>query len=264
MDQWHWGFTSFAGPNGPAPIYYSLFTRNQGTSLEPCPICAPLPGASPATIHFSLFTLTFFAHKAITCGLVQNSAPSSSSPRRRRGAPRGGGEEEALVQTKMDPCFYKMVLCYMVSMAEVWCRLECPLLLFPLPLAWCARKTSETCTLVLRPAGVGSKAGAGAPGLGRFKGMRFLREGGNRNPPSLKRLFGDFLAAQKVPRGPGPGRPRGWQVCRKPAPGPAGPDKRAPRRHPPASLFLLTPPYRRLIINIEKGRCDKRLALSVN
>ena len=42
------------------------------------------------------------------------------------------------MQTKMDPCFYKMVLCYMVSMAEVWCRLECPQLLFPLPLPWCA------------------------------------------------------------------------------------------------------------------------------
>src|SRR5699024_10381924 len=103
----------------------------------------------------------------------------SSSPRRRRGAPRGGGEEEALVQTKMDPCFYKIVLYKVANMAEVWCRLECPLLLFPLPLAWCARKTSETCTLVLRPAGVGSKAGAEAPGLGRFKGKGFLREGGN-------------------------------------------------------------------------------------
>ena len=125
MDQWHWGFTSFAGPKGPAPIYYSLFTRNQGTSLEPCPICAPLPGASPATIHFSLFTLTFFAHKAITCGLVQNSAPSSSSPRRRRGAPRGGGEEEALVQTKMDPCFDKMSLYKVAIVCKFGTNLTC-------------------------------------------------------------------------------------------------------------------------------------------
>src|SRR5699024_2736092 len=70
------------------------------------------------------------------------------------------------------------------------------------------------------------------------------REGGNRNPPSLKRLFGDFLAAQKVTRGPGPGRPRGWQVCRKPAPGPAGPDKRAPAAasaSPPVSLDTALP-----------------------
>ena len=40
--------------------------------------------------------------------------------------------------------------------------------------------------------------------IGRFKGMGFLREGGNRNPPSLRQLFGDFLAAQKVTR------PEGW------------------------------------------------------
>ena len=108
------------------------------------------------------------------------------------------------VQTKMDPCFYKMVLCYMVSMAEVWCRLECPLLLFPLPLAWCARKTSETCTLVLRPAGVGSKAGAEAPGLGRFKGMRFLREGGNRNRVPQKRCFCGSPVIKKAPGGVNP------------------------------------------------------------
>ena len=138
-------------------------------------------------------------------------------------------------------------------MAEVWRKPECPALLFPLPLPWCAR-----CSLLLHsslftltsyfreacPGGAGSKAGAEAPGLGRFKGMRFLREGGNRNPPSLKRLFGDFLAAQKVTRGPGPGRPRGWQVCRKPAPGPAGPDKRAPAAasaSPPVSLDTALP-----------------------
>ena len=63
----------------------------------------------------------------MTCCLVQFSAPSSSSPRRRRGAPRGGGEEEALVQTKMDPCFYKMVSCKVASTAEVWYKPECPL-----------------------------------------------------------------------------------------------------------------------------------------
>ena len=162
----------------------------------------------------------------------------------------------------------------------------------------------------LRPSGVGSKAGAEAPGLGRFKEIGFLREGGNRNQVPQKRCFcgspiiknapGEMnspcakvlacgqnacdgalapgprsglllhsslllLTSAKRARGPGPGRPRGWQVCRKPAPGPAGPDKRAPAAasaSPP--LFLLTPPYRRLIINIEKGRCDKRLALSVN
>ena len=118
----------------------------------------------------------------------------------------------------MDPCFYKITLYKVASMAEVWCRLECPLHLFPLPLPWCARKTTETRTPVPLSRGLDPRRGPQAPGLGRFKGMRFLREGGNRNPPSLKRLFGDFLAGQKVTRGPGPGRPRRWQVCRRFAP----------------------------------------------
>ena len=38
----------------------------------------------------------------------------------------------------MDPCFYKIILHKVASMAEVWCKPECPLLFFPLPLAWCA------------------------------------------------------------------------------------------------------------------------------
>ena len=137
------------------------------------------------------------------------------------------------MQTKMDPCFYKMVLYKVASMAEVWYKPECPLLLFPLPLPWCAPRPwlplwgswhgaavteGATTGLASCALGGGSKAGAAAPGLGRFKGKGFLREGGNRNPPSLKRLFGDFLAGQKVTRGPGPGRPRRWQVCRRFAP----------------------------------------------
>ena len=55
---------------------------------------------------------------------------------------RPGVEEKKRlwVQTKMDPCFYKMILYKVASMAEVWCRLECPALLFPLPLAWHLRE----------------------------------------------------------------------------------------------------------------------------
>ena len=116
---------------GRQPGTFSLFTLHYSLKNK-----LPPPGYRPAPIHFSLFTLTFFACKAMTCCLVQFSAPSSSSPRRRRGAPRGGGEEEALVQTKMDPCFYKIVLYKVANMAEVWCRLECLALLFPLPLPW--------------------------------------------------------------------------------------------------------------------------------
>ena len=40
----------------------------------------------------------------------------------------------------MDPCFDKMALCYVASMAVVWCKPECSLLLFPLPLPRCLWK----------------------------------------------------------------------------------------------------------------------------
>ena len=36
--------------------------------------------------------------------------------------------------------------------------------------------------------------------FGRFKGKRFLRKGGNRNPPFLKPFFGYFLSGKKVSR----------------------------------------------------------------
>ena len=36
--------------------------------------------------------------------------------------------------------------------------------------------------------------------FGRFKGKRFLRKGGNRNPPFLKPFFGYFLSGKKVTR----------------------------------------------------------------
>ena len=63
----------------------------------------------------------------------------------------------------------------------------------PLVRRWVSRLTAS-------PPGGTSNRGAAAPLIGRFKGMGFLREGGNRNPPSLRQLFGDFLAAQKVTR----------------------------------------------------------------
>ena len=51
------------------------------------------------------------------------------------------------------------------------------------------------------PRGVHPIGGTAVPPvLGRFKGMGYLGEGGNRNPPSPRQLFGDFLSAQKVTR----------------------------------------------------------------
>ena len=50
------------------------------------------------------------------------------------------------------------------------------------------------------PEGV-SKVGGPQPSLfGRFKGIGFLRKGGNRNPPFLKPFFGYFLLGKKVTR----------------------------------------------------------------
>ena len=89
----------------------------------------------------------------------------------------------------------------------------------------CAAQLKKTYAPPPRSPGGWIQGGAAAPGLGRFKGKEFLREGGNRNPPSLKRVFGYFLHEQKATRGPGPGRPRRWQVCTNLRPGPAGPDK---------------------------------------
>ena len=224
----------------PAPIHYSLFTLH----------LAPPAGLRPAPLPSSLFTLTFFANKAMTCWLVPFAPPISFSPCwRKRNAPRpvqrkkrGWGENQASTVLLLD------ALVRGGKLVPFGTNLTCPGV--PHPLArWpgacrgvvlgvqtCAPCFSFRCRWpgahVARhffplhsylflprsvPLGAGSKAGAGAPGLGRFKEIGSLREGGNRNPPSLKRLFGDFLAAQKVTRGPGPGRPRRWLVCRKPA-----------------------------------------------
>ena len=237
------GASFFAGGGPPcraSPGTYSLFTLH----------LAPPAGLRPAPLPSSLFTLTFFANKAMTCWLVQFAPPISFSPcRRKRNAPRpvqrkkrGWGENQASTVLLLD------ALVRGGKLVPFGTNLTCPGV--PHPLArWpgacrgvvlgvqtCAPSFSFRCRWpgahVARhffplhsylflprsvPLGAGSKAGAGAPGLGRFKEIGSLREGGNRNPPSLKRLFGDFLAAQKVTRGPGPGRPRGLQVCRKPA-----------------------------------------------
>ena len=72
-------------------IHYSFFIRLQGADLEPCPVFGPL---------------LFFSQ-------------------RRRGAPRGGGEEEALVQTKMDPCFDKMSLYKVAIVCKFGTNLTC-------------------------------------------------------------------------------------------------------------------------------------------
>ena len=58
-----------------------------------------------------------------------------------------------------------------------------------------------------QPPGGTSNRGGEAPLIGRFKEIGYLGEGGNRNPPSPRRFFGDFLSAQKVTRPGGRNHP---------------------------------------------------------
>ena len=55
--------------------------------------------------------------------------------------------------------------------------------------------------IIATPQGRVSKGEGSQPlPFGRFKGKRFLRKGGNRNPPFLKPFFGYFLSGKKVTR----------------------------------------------------------------
>ena len=58
------------------------------------------------------------------------------------------------------------------------------------------RSAARRAVFPISPGGE-SKGGGRGPHLGRFKGMGLLREGGNRNPPSLERVFRLFLHEQK-------------------------------------------------------------------
>ena len=88
--------------------HYSLFTRNQGASLEPCPICAP---------HF------FF----------------SLQKKKKRAAP-GAKEKEGLGCRRRWTRAPTRWLCAMWQAYASWCRLERLVRLFPLPLPRCLQK----------------------------------------------------------------------------------------------------------------------------
>ena len=87
------------------------------------------------------------------------------------------------------------------------------------------------------PRGLDPRRGPEPPALAG--GERDSKGGGESERLLLWRLFGDFLAGQKVTRGPGPGRPRRLQVCTNLRPGPAGPDKKAPALCPLKKLLQL-------------------------
>ena len=68
------------------------------------------------------------------------------------------------------------------------------------PPTFAAKRQRRDLIIAPSPEGV-SKEGGPRPSLfGRFKGKRFLRKGGNRNPPFLKPFFGYFLSGKKVTR----------------------------------------------------------------
>ncbi len=68
------------------------------------------------------------------------------------------------------------------------------------PPTFAASRQRRDLIIAKTPEGV-SKEGGPQPSLfGRFKGKRFLRKGGNRNPPFLKPFFGYFLSGKKVTR----------------------------------------------------------------
>ena len=69
----------------------------------------------------------------------------------------------------------------------------------PLP-TFAASRQRRDLIIAQTPGGCFQRGRAAALPLGRFKGKRFLRKGGNRNPPFLKPFFGYFLSGKKVTR----------------------------------------------------------------
>ena len=67
------------------------------------------------TFHSSLLPFLLTRHRLAV--LSEMHPPPLLLAEKKRSAVHGVGEEEALVQTKMDPCFYKTVLYYVASMA---------------------------------------------------------------------------------------------------------------------------------------------------
>ena len=85
------------------------------------------------------------------------------------------------------------------------------------PPTFAASRQRRDLIIAQPPEGV-SKEGGPQPSLfGRFKGKKFLRKGGNRNPPFLKPFFGYFLSGKKVTRRRHKGR-KSHRAGQSPAP----------------------------------------------
>ena len=90
-------------------------------------------------IHYSLFTI--HSQPGRKFGTLSNLRPPflflPAGEKETRRA-RCKGKRGAGMQVKMDPCSYKLVFVLCGKRMQVWCKPECPTLLFPLPLPWCA------------------------------------------------------------------------------------------------------------------------------
>ena len=152
-------------------------------------------GAAP--LHSSLLPFSPARHRLAILS-VMHPPPLLLRAEKKRSAVHGVGEEEALGANQARTALLLDALLqggkYGRSLAQT--RMPRPSLSAAAPLVRTLPVTSSLFTLHSYfllprsvPRGAGSKAGAEAPGLGRFKGMRFLREGGNRNRVPQKRCF---------------------------------------------------------------------------
>ena len=136
---WIGVFFRGACPRKMISIQFALRVNFQGAA----PPGYPRPLGAPAGREHGTYSLLPFLPAGHRLAFLSNLRPPflflPAGEKETRRA-RCKGKRGAGVQTKMDPCFDKMALCYVASMAEVWCKPECPALLFPLPLPRCLWK----------------------------------------------------------------------------------------------------------------------------
>ena len=138
---------------------YSRFIFPAAPALPSAP-CRPALAAAPRrhlfTLHYSLFTIhsqpgrKFGALSHLRPPFLFLPAGEKETRRARCKGKRGAG-----MQVKMDPCSYKLVFVLCGKRMQVWCKPECPTLLFPLPLPWCARESCKGPTGTQRASGWG-------------------------------------------------------------------------------------------------------------
>ena len=178
----------------PATIHYSFFIRLQGASLRHCPLCTPPP-------------LLLRAEK-------------------KRSAVHGVGEEEGL---GCKPRWTRASIRWPYAMWQAWQKFGTNLHgpPFSFRCRWLGAHavryffTIHSYLLLLL-----ASPGADGGGAQCAHWAEGVSTGVSSCGPSLLHSSLLLLTSAKRARGPGPGRPRRLQVCRRFAPAPAGPDKK--------------------------------------